>query len=204
MKYFDYLTLYFDDGAESAQDNGAGTPAEDKGAKAAEKTEKTDRTTPKYSDDDLDKIIEKKMAKWQKQQAKAVDEAAKLATMTAQERAEHERDTYLAELNELKAEKARGEMERTARGMLRNDGVDVPDEIVQTLIREDAETTNTAVKAFSKAYKAAVQAEVKKQLSHGAPKTGAKSNVTVSDIMSIKDEKKRQAAIKEHMALFRK
>lgn len=212
---FNYLMLYFDDegngddggnaggtpGGDGGKDKGGTKPA--KGGNDGNKNNDDDRTTPRYSDADLDKIIEKKFAKWKKQQDAAVDEATRLANMTAQERAEHERDKLQKELDELKAANTRAEMEKTARGILKEDGVNVSDTIVALLVGKDADTTSENVKAFAKAYKADLQAEVKKQLSHKTPATGSAGTLTKADIMKEKDPIKRQKLIRENMSLFK-
>ena len=213
MTHLDYINLYFDDpaagggdpagndgGNNGAGNNGAGNPAAGNNNGAGNQD---DRNTPKYSDADLDKIISRKLAKWSRQQAAAVDEATRLANMTAQERAEHERDALQKELDELKRANAVADMERTARGILQADGVTIPDEIVANLVGEDADATSTNVKAFSKAFKAAVQAEVKRQLSHKTPSAGAKTGaLTKADILKEKDPIKRQKLIRENLELF--
>lgn len=208
----DFLTLYFDegdnggnDGGSNGGDNGTDPKGGDNGGTNGNNGgDKGDKNAPKYTDADLDRIIEKKFAKWQKQQKAAVDEAARLANMTAQERAEHERDELQKELDKLKRANSVAEMEKTARNILSTDGVTVPDEIVATLVADDAETTSANVKAFSKAFKAAVQAEVKRQLTHKNPAAGSGSGtLTKADIMKEKDPIKRQKLIAANMALFR-
>lgn len=57
---------------------------------------------PKYTDADVDEIVSKRLAKWEKQQAAKVEEAAKLAEMNAQQKAEYERDKVQKELDEYK------------------------------------------------------------------------------------------------------
>ena len=213
MKHLDYINLYFDDpaaggdtagndgGNNGAGNNGTGNPAAGNNNNGAGKQD--DRNTPKYSDADLDKIISRKLAKWSRQQAAAVDEATRLANMTAQERAEHERDALQKELDELKRANAVADMERTARGILQADGVTIPDEIISNLVGEDADATNANVKAFAKAFKLAVQDEVKRQLSHKTPAAGAKTGaLTKADILQEKDPIKRQKLIRENLALF--
>lgn len=215
MKHLDYINLYFDDpaaggdtagndgGNNGAGNNGTGNPAAAAGNNNNGAGNQDDRNTPKYSDADLDKIISKKLAKWSRQQAAAVDEATRLANMTAQERAEHERDALQKELDELKRANAVADMERTARGILQADGVTIPDEIISNLVGEDADATNANVKAFSKAFKAAVQEEVKRQLSHKTPAAGAKTGaLTKADILKEKDPIKRQKLIRENLELF--
>lgn len=209
MEFINYKKLFFDE-AESNDNTDSNTDNQPDANKAPannndQKPDKDgDRNEKKYSDADLDKIIENKFAKWQKQQAKAVDEAKKLANMTAQERVEHERDKLKAELDALKKANAVAEMEKTARGILQNDGVNIPDVIISSLVAEDAEATSANVKAFSKAFKAAVQAEVKSQLSHKSPSTGATGKaMTKEEINKITDPVKRQEAIRNNMSLYR-
>lgn len=212
MEFINYKKLFFDESeSDNTDSNNTDTqpdtnkaPANNNDQKPDKDGKDSDRNEKKYSDADLDKIIENKFAKWQKQQAKAVDEAKKLANMTAQERVEHERDKLKAELDALKKANAVAEMEKTARGILQNDGVNIPDVIISSLVAEDAESTSNNVKAFSKAFKAAVQAEVKSQLSHKSPSTGATGKaMTKEEINKITDPVKRQEAIRNNMNLYR-
>lgn len=210
MEFINYKKLFFD---ESESDNTDNHPDVNKapanndqnpGGKSDNDGKDDARNEKKYSDADLDKIIENKFAKWQKQQAKAVDEAKKLANMTAQERVEHERDKLKAELDALKKANAVAEMEKTARGILQSDGVNIPDVIISSLVADDADATSENVKAFSKAFKAAVQAEVKSQLSHKSPSTGATGKaMTKEEINKITDPVKRQEAIRSNLNLYR-
>ena len=210
MEFINYKKLFFDESESDNTDNQSDAnkaPANNDqkpGGKSDNDSKDDARNEKKYSDADLDKIIENKFAKWQKQQAKAVDEAKKLANMTAQERVEHERDKLKAELDALKKANTIAEMEKTARGILQNDGVNIPDSIISYLVADDAEATSANVKAFSKAFKAAVQAEVKSQLSHKSPSTGATGKaMTKEEINKITDPVKRQEAIRNNLSLYR-
>lgn len=157
----------------------------------------------KYSDAELDKIINAKFADWQKKQQKAVDEAAKLAEMNAQQKAEYERDQLQGELNKLKKTNVLGEMGKTARKMLSDDGLTVSDDLVGMIIAEDAETTKTNVEQFSKLFKAAVQDAVKDALKGKTPETGGASSITKEEIMKVKDRVERQRLIADHIDLFK-
>lgn len=201
MEFKDYLRQIFaeDGGSDGADDNGAkgGNPGADG------KAEPDSKDTKKYSDADVDEIINKKFAKWQKEQEKKISEAEKLAGMNAQEKAEHERDTLQKELDGLKRANSIAEMEKTARTMLHDDGVNVPDEVVSSLIAEDADNTKAKVEAFSKAFKEAVQTAVKDALKGKAPATGkGGSTLTKADILKIANRAERQKAIAEHIELF--
>ena len=201
MEFKDYLRQIFaeDGGNDGNDDKGAkgGEPgADDKGGNDNEDTKK-------YSDAEVDEIINKKFAKWQKEQEKKISEAEKLAGMNAQEKAEHERDTLQKELDELKRANSIAEMEKTARTMLHDDGVNVPDEVVSSLIADDADNTKAKVEAFSKAFKEAVQTAVKDALKGKAPATGkGGSTLTKADILKITNRAERQKAIAEHIELF--
>lgn len=207
MEFKDYLRQIFaeDGGNDGNDDKGAkgGNPgADDKGGNNDE-AEPDSKATKKYSDAEVDEIINKKFAKWQKEQEKKISEAEKLAGMNAQEKAEHERDTLQKELDELKRANSIAEMEKTARTMLHDDGVNVPDEVVSSLIAEDADSTKTKVEAFSKAFKEAVQTAVKDALKGKAPATGkGGSTLTKADILKIANRAERQKAIAEHIDLF--
>lgn len=158
----------------------------------------------KYSDADLDRIINQKFAKWQKDQDKAVSEAEKLAKMNAQQKAEYERDQLQKRVAELEKKENRAEMGKVARQMLSDDGINLPDDLVGMIITTDAESTKTNVQQFSKLFKTAVQAAVKDALKGKAPGTGSSGGaVTREQIMKIKDRTERQRMISKHRDLFR-
>lgn len=205
MEFKDYLRQIFaedggNDGNEGAKGGNPG--ADDKGGNNG-KAEPDSKDTKRYSDAEVDEIINKKFAKWQKEQEKKISEAEKLAGMNATEKAEHERDTLQKELDGLKRANSIAEMEKTARTMLHDDGVNVPDEVVSSLIAEDADNTKAKVEAFSKAFKEAVQKAVKDALKGKAPATGkGGSTLTKADILKIANRAERQKAIAEHIDLF--
>lgn len=190
-----------DDGGQKSgksTDNGAKDgKSKDSGADGKGADEK------KYSDADLDKIINQKFAKWQKDQEKAVSEAKKLASMTEQEKAEHERDEIKKELEALKKANNMAEMGKQARKMLNEDGINIPDDLVNLIIAEDAETTKDTVQQFSKLFKAAVQDAVKEALKGKTPGTGSSGTITKEQIMKIKDRTERQRMIQKHRDLFK-
>lgn len=184
-------------GDNGAQDGKSG----DDGASGKNADEK------KYSDADLDKLFNqkfaKKIAQWEKDKEKAVDEAKKLASMTEQEKAEHERDEFRKELEALKKANNMAEMGKQARKLLSDDGINVPDNLVDMIITDNAETTKTNVEAFSKLFKSAVQSAVKEALKGKAPGTGSSGTITKEQILKIADPIERQQKIKENIGLFK-
>jgi uncharacterized protein YejL (UPF0352 family) len=153
----------------------------------------------KYTDEDVNKILNKKFAEWEKKQAKKISEAEKLANMTAEEQLK----ALQSELDSMKKDKTRSELASAARGILSESDIQVPDNLIANLIGEDAETTKENVAAFSKAFKAAVQEGVKAALKGKTPPSGGSSTLTKEEIMKVKNLKERQKLIKENMNLFK-
>lgn len=158
---------------------------------------------PKYTDADVDEIVSKRLAKWEKQQAAKVEEAAKLAEMNAQQKAEYERDKVQKELDEYKRRDTVNAMVAESRRQLSEQGIAVSDDILVRLVGETAEETKASVDAFSTAFTAAVEDAVKKQLAGKAPAAGvATKTMTKEEILAIKDPIVRQAAIRDNIGLF--
>lgn len=173
-------------------------------APAAEETAKAEETKPeyKYTDEDVDKIVSKKIAK-ERERAKAeADEAARLAKMTEQERTAAELKKALDEVEALRAEKARNEMRETARKMLSDASVNVPDGILDVLVTNDADTTKKAVDDFTSLFKSVVDKAVKAKLGGEPPKVGGTKTLTKQDILAVENREERQKLIAEHLELF--
>lgn len=176
-----------------------------KDAAATTQTEpkQDNKQQPKYTDADVDEIVSKRLAKWEKQQAAKVEEAAKLAEMNAQQKAEYERDKVQKELDEYKHRDTVNAMVAESRRQLSEQGIAVSDDILTRLVGETAEETKASVDAFSTAFTAAVEDAVKKQLAGKAPAAGvATKTMTKEEILAIKDPITRQAAIRDNIGLF--
>lgn len=176
-----------------------GEPAGDK-----PKAEPQAEPSAKYTDADLDRIIGQKFAEWQKKQQKAVDEAQKLATMNATQKAEYERDQLRKELNTLREQTALADMSKTARKMLTDEGITVSDDLLSVMVTTDAEKTKSAVDGFAKAFKEAVESAVKERLRGEPPRRGTGGAVTMTkeQILSIRDPELRQKKMLENRSLF--
>lgn len=168
-----------------------------------EPKQEDNKQQPKYTDADVDEIVSKRLAKWEKQQAAKVEEAAKLAEMNAQQKAEYERDKVQKELDEYKRRDTVNAMVAESRRQLSEQGIAVSDDILARLVGETAEETKASVDAFSTAFTAAVEDAVKKQLAGKAPAAGvATKTMTKEEILAIKDPIARQAAIRDNIGLF--
>lgn len=185
-----------------AEEDPANEPAKQQQQQEPE-TPPTGADEKKYTDKDVDELINKKFAEWSKKKDKEVSEAQKLAEMNAQERAEYERDQLKKKLDELERKDTIAEMSKTARKMLSDDDINVSDDLLSLLVTTDAEETKRAVKAFSSLFKEAVKTAVADALKGSAPKTGTGETVTKEQIFSIKDRTARQKAINENIELFK-
>ena len=150
----------------------------------------------------MDKLINRKFAEWQAKKDQEINEAQKLAEMNEQQKAEYKLDKLQKELDEYKNRETLSEMAKTARAILSEQNINIPDELVSVLVTTDADTTSANVKAFAKAFQSAVSQAVDSKISHREPRTGGSKTVTKNDIMAIKDTAARQKAIAENIELF--
>lgn len=162
-----------------------------------------EKSVPKYTDEDVDRLINKKFAEWQKQQDKKVSEAERLSKMTAEEKAAEELKKLRAEIDGYKAEAARTEMSKQARAMLQDKGINVGDKLLSCLIADDADTTKAAVENFIELFNAAKDQAVKDALKGAAPKAGsAPAGMTKEQILAVQNRAERQRLMKENAHLF--
>ena len=171
---------------EAAPEAGASTetenPTEENKPGTEQKPEKGGADEKKYSDADLDRIFNKKFAEMKQKEEKKVAEAAKLAEMNAQQKAEYERDKIQKELDEYKRKDALAEMSKTARKMFSDEGISISDELLSRLVTTDAAETKSAVDSFVSLYKEAVEDGVKARLRGEVPKAGTNKTSTISEI----------------------
>lgn len=200
-KLFD-LQLFADEaGAGKSETETSNEKKEDDPSDKEQQNQNNDK---KYSDKDLDEIIGRKFAKWQKEQDKAVNEAKKLADMNAQQKAEYERDKLQKELDSYKKKDAIAAMSREARKMLSDENISIDDNLLSFIVSDDAEATKKAVNGFAKAFSEAVEKAVKERLKGDSPRrgTGTQGTMTKEQIMAIKDPELRQQKMLENKHLF--
>ena len=204
-----------------AEGEGTGTPGEpggnDPGAGSGTPTQKEplsfdDFLSQEGNQAEFDRRVQKAIntavsnaqKKWQTVTDGKVSEAEKLAQMTSEEKAEYRAKKAEQELADLKRQIALGDMAKTARKMLSEENITVPDEIIMNLVCDDAEKTKSAVESFAKVFKDAVQAAVKESLKGNPPKasSGGTTTVTREQILAVKDRTERQRLIAENPQLF--
>lgn len=204
-----------------AEGEGTGTPGEPGGNDPGAGSGTPTQTEPLSFDDflsqegnqaEFDRRVQKAIntavsnaqKKWQTVTDGKVSEAEKLAQMTSEEKAEYRAKKAEQELADLKKQIALGDMAKTARKMLSEENITVPDEIIMNLVCDDAEKTKSAVESFAKVFKDTVQTAVKESLKGNPPKasTGGTTTVTREQILAVKDRTERQRLIAENPQLF--
>ena len=196
---FAYAALIFDEGDgdggngdENGEDNGDGDGNGD-----------GDDGEKKYTQAEVNKMIAERLKREKAKSKQHEDEAAKLARMSESEKQKKALKDLQDRLDAFEAKEARGKMAREARRMLQDENIMVDDIIIDALVKEDAENTDTAVKAFIKSYKTALKQEAKNTFKKAEPKAGGAGTLTRADILKITDRAERQKAIKAHPELFR-
>lgn len=136
----------------------------------SQETEQTISMTEKEFQSAIDKRVSQALAT----QKQKLDEANKLANMTADEKREHEYQEKMKALEEREAKLARAEMltELTKQLSEKN----LPVESADFLIGKDADATSANLKAFEKMFNKAVSAQVAAKLGGSAPQAGESAN----------------------------
>lgn len=163
-----------------------------------------EKSAPKYTDEDVDRILGQKFAAWQKQQEKKISEAERLGKMTEEQRNSERMKALEDKLHGYEVAAARADMMKQGRAMLHDKGINVSDELLGCLIADDADTTKAAVESFITLYNAAVEKAVKDALKGETPKagSGAPSGMTKEQILSVTNREERQRLMKENRDLF--
>lgn len=125
-------------------------------------TTTTTATTPapapkneaKYTDEDLNRIIGDRLARWQKEQA----EKDKVAKMNADQKQKYEIDTLKKENEELKKAAAKVELGKAASVLLKDSNIEATDDILSFVVAEDADSTKDNIEKFVKI----IESQVKK------------------------------------------
>ena len=168
--------------------------------------EQQEQIEKKYTDEDVDKIINQKYAKLKADAEKEVEqakkEAEKLASMNAKEKLEHEKKKLEEELETLRREKNRNEMKDVAVNMLGEKNITLGNDLVNILVTDEAETTKDNVENFIGLFNTAVDKEVTERLKSPTPKRMGGGKMTKKDILDIKDPILRRQKIAENLELF--
>lgn len=161
---------------------------------------KESKPEAKYTDEDVNRIVQERLARAQKKS----DEAKRLASMTAEEKAQAEIEELKKQISALTKADTESKMSASARARLSEKGITVSDELVTMLVTDNADSTAANVDKFAELFNAAVQDALKKQFKGTTPKTGgAAGKLTKEDIMKVQNRAERQRLINDNLELFK-
>ena len=141
----------------------------------------------KYSVKEVDELIKRKKAEWEKQRKKDDDEAKKFAKMNAQEKAEYKQQQLEKRIQELEDEKTLSGMRDEARKQLSEKGINISDNLLEFMVSKDAEKTKKAVDSFAELFNSAVNEAVKAKARQTTPResgrfSGGKDGVNLKEM----------------------
>lgn len=157
----------------------------------------------KYTDEDVNKIVQQKLDREKEKRQHEVDEAEKLAKMNAKEKQQYEVEKIQKEADDARAKLATYEMRDTASNMLSEQGISSTSEALDLVATSTADGTKSNVGKLIK-FIQTIKDETTKELTKGStPRTtGQGSTLTKEDIMKIADPQERQQKIAENIQLF--
>lgn len=198
------LNLQFFSEADDAGGSNPDNEEENKTDESVDEEEKRQEEKT-FTQEQVDQIVKDRIARAERDKAEAVKEAEKLAKMSAEQKREYELEKLKRENEELKAAQNRFELGKAATAILAESGIIADDEILDFVVREDAEKTNEAVKAFTALVDRVSDDKMRDKLKGNAPKKQQTKpgSMTKEEILAIKDGAKRIQAIQENQHLFK-
>ena len=174
LKDFLMLQLFADDGDGGDGSGGTGgsggSGSDGSGGDGNNDDDDDPDGEKKYSVKEVDELIKRKKAEWEKQRKKDDDEAKKFAKMNAQEKAEYKQQQLEKRIQELEDEKTLSGMRDEARKQLSEKGINISDNLLEFMVSKDAEKTKKAVDSFAELFNSAVNEAVKGKARQTTPK----------------------------------
>ena len=152
-----------------------------------------------FTQAELDKILNKKFAQWQKKTEEAKIEAERKAKLTEAEKLAEERKEFEAMRKQFEYEKR---VNSTSKVLASNN---LPVEFADFLVGETDEATTQRVDLFKAAFNEAVEKLVNERLKGNVPKVGTSKSVSISkDQFNKMDLVQRQRLFTENRELYNK
>lgn len=127
-----------------------------------------------FTQEDLDKILAKKFAQWQKKTDEAKLEAERKAKLTEAEKLAEERKEFETMKKEFEYEKL---INKTSKIL---DSNNLPIEFADFLVGENEDATTKRIDLFKQTFNAALEVKVNERLRGNVPKTGTVTGGTVN------------------------
>lgn len=136
----------------------------------------TDNPAPTYTEQEFQTKLQEELAKLKAghddEVAAARSEAEKLAKMNADEKAKYELEKREQTLTAKEQEIAARELRSETLNMLADKKYNLPAEVIDLVLGEDAETTTKNIETFKQIFDAAVQSVVEERLAGKSPSVG--------------------------------
>lgn len=165
------IQLFADDnsGDDSGNDDqGTGQDNQDSGEGGQE--------TKTFTQEELDKIVQGRIAKerkaWEKQLEEQQTEAQKLETMSEKEKKKYQEEKRIKDLDDRQAAITRRELTAQAKVQLADKGI--PTELAEILILTDADSCKKSIETVEKAFQSAVEKAVEEKIKGREPIKKAK------------------------------
>ena len=139
----------------------------------------------KYTDKDVDAIVNKRFAKWKTEQEQAVksakEEAEKLAKMNAEQKQNYEIEKLQKENEKLKQEAAKVELSRSATGILTEKAIVATQDVLEFVVGNDADDTNAKIDKLVKIVESQLKKAEIARATGTTPKTMTNSGSQLSE-----------------------
>ena len=139
----------------------------------------------KYTDKDVDAIVNKRFAKWKTEQEQAIksakEEAEKLAKMNAEQKQNYEIEKLQKENEKLKQEAAKVELSRSATGILAEKGIEATQDVLDFVVGNDADDTNAKIDKLVKIVESQLKKAEIARATGTTPKTMTNSGSPMSE-----------------------
>ncbi|RGH99877.1 DUF4355 domain-containing protein [Coprobacillus sp. AM26-5AC] len=165
------IQLFADDNSGDGSgndDQGTGQDNQDSGEGGQE--------TKTFTQEELDKIVQGRIAKerkaWEKQLEEQQTEAQKLETMSEKEKKKYQEEKRIKDLDDREAAITRRELTAQAKVQLADKGI--PTELAEILILTDADSCKKSIETVEKAFQSAVEKAVEEKIKGREPMKKAK------------------------------
>lgn len=166
------IQLFADDNSGDVSgnddDQGTGQDNQDSGEGGQE--------TKTFTQEELDKIVQGRIAKerkaWEKQLEEQQTEAQKLETMSEKEKKKYQEEKRIKDLDDREAAITRRELTAQAKVQLADKGI--PTELAEILILTDADSCKKSIETVEKAFQSAVEKAVEEKIKGREPMKKAK------------------------------
>lgn len=170
------IQLFADDGSgnDSGNDNDQGNDGQ--GNDGQGNDGQTGQETKTFTQEELDRIVQGRIAKerksWEKQLEEQQTEAQKLEKMSEKEKKKYQEEKRIKDLDDREAAITRRELTAQAKVQLADKGI--PTELAEILNLTDAESCKKSIEVVEKAFQSAVEKAVEERIKGREPMKKAK------------------------------